>query len=229
MKKAGIPGNTKRKTSTQSATKKGDVASTTGLYNRIYDILNSARTTISRSVNSTQVVANWLVGREIVENEQNGKFKAGYGERILKELAILLSNEFGNGYSGTNLRWFRQFYFEYPNLLRQMYHALLDTSAEGNKIPTTKGIYHALRDISNAEVRSTKQHAPRVTSDSSSPVMLNPLAILLAQRGISEELPQNWEPGYLNPNLSWTHYRLLLKVKNVGARCFYEIEAINNG
>jgi predicted nuclease of restriction endonuclease-like (RecB) superfamily len=37
-----------------------------------------------------------------------------------------------------------------------------------------------------------------------------------------------WTPGRLNPNLSWTHYRTLLRVDKVGSRAFYEIEAIKN-
>ena len=34
--------------------------------------------------------------------------------------------------------------------------------------------------------------------------------------------------GTLNPNLSWTHYRLLTKVESPNARAFYEIEAVRN-
>ena len=45
----------------------------TALYSRIREILESARTNVARSVNTTQVVSNWLVGREIVEEEQSGQ------------------------------------------------------------------------------------------------------------------------------------------------------------
>lgn len=34
--------------------------------------------------------------------------------------------------------------------------------------------------------------------------------------------------GVINPNLSWTHYRLLTKVESAQARSFYEIESIKN-
>jgi predicted nuclease of restriction endonuclease-like (RecB) superfamily len=37
-----------------------------------------------------------------------------------------------------------------------------------------------------------------------------------------------WQPGVLHPNLSWTHYRTLLRVDRPQARDFYEIEAIRN-
>ena len=39
---------------------------------------------------------------------------------------------------------------------------------------------------------------------------------------------KSWQPGRLHPNLSWTHYRLLLRVEKTDARAFYEIEAIKN-
>lgn len=35
-------------------------------------------------------------------------------------------------------------------------------------------------------------------------------------------------PGQLHPNLSWTHYRTLLRVDKPEARAFYEIEALEN-
>ena len=41
------------------------------LYGRVRQILESARTSAARSVNTAQVVANWMVGREIVEEEQH--------------------------------------------------------------------------------------------------------------------------------------------------------------
>ena len=39
------------------------------LYERIRGILESARTTAARSANTAQVITNWLIGREIVEEE----------------------------------------------------------------------------------------------------------------------------------------------------------------
>jgi hypothetical protein len=86
------------------------------VYARIRQILESARASAARSVNTTQVVANWLIGREIVEEEQKGTHKAGYGEHLLAQLSARLVGEYGQGYSATNLRWFRQFFLCYPVL-----------------------------------------------------------------------------------------------------------------
>jgi predicted nuclease of restriction endonuclease-like (RecB) superfamily len=84
---------------------------------RVRRLLDSARSTAARSVNTTQVVANWLIGREIVEEEQKGKAKAEYGTRLLADLSGRLQEEYGNGYSVDNLEFFRRFYREYPVLI----------------------------------------------------------------------------------------------------------------
>jgi hypothetical protein len=60
------------------------------------------------------VHAYWLIGREIVEVEQHGKKRAGYGEQVIQRLAERLAAQFGAGYSIRNLRRIRQFYLTYP-------------------------------------------------------------------------------------------------------------------
>ena len=63
------------------------------IYERIREILESARAGVARSVNTTQVVANWLIGREIVEEEQRGQHKAGYGQQLISELSAKLQRD----------------------------------------------------------------------------------------------------------------------------------------
>src|SRR5271169_4302281 len=91
--------------------------SATTVYNRIAAILESAKANVARSVNTTQVIANWLIGREIVEEEQRGERRAGYGRALLKELSKALRAEFGRGYSVDNLESFRKFFLIYPALV----------------------------------------------------------------------------------------------------------------
>ena len=50
------------------------------------------------------------IGRRIVEQEQNGSPRAGYGENVLNELSEKLTQEFGKGFSVTNLKQMRSFY-----------------------------------------------------------------------------------------------------------------------
>jgi len=100
------------------------------LYAQIQEILASARTEIARIVNTAQVLSNWLIGQAVVEDEQQGQHRADYGENLLKNLAQQLKQEFGAGYSYSNLKYMRQFYVVFPQLLdvAEISHALRDRS-----------------------------------------------------------------------------------------------------
>ena len=56
----------------------------------------------------------WLVGRRIVEQEQQGVARAAYGEQLLKRLSRDLSKRFGRGFSERNLEQMRGFYLGWP-------------------------------------------------------------------------------------------------------------------
>lgn len=60
--------------------------------------------------NKCTLVGNWKIGQRIVEVEQNRKDRAGYGDRILKQLSNDLNRRFGQGFSDRNLRYMRKFY-----------------------------------------------------------------------------------------------------------------------
>jgi len=80
------------------------------LYERVADILESARAQVARTVNTSMVDAYWRVGREIVEVEQHGHARASYGEEVIARLAKRLTRRFGKGFSAQNLRRMRQFF-----------------------------------------------------------------------------------------------------------------------
>jgi len=50
------------------------------LLRRIRKIWESARSQAARSVNTAHVCANWLIGEQIVQAEQGGAKRAGYGQ-----------------------------------------------------------------------------------------------------------------------------------------------------
>lgn len=120
------------------------------IYERIRKIIEDARGNIMRAVNTEMVTAYWHTGKEIVEEEQRGKSRAGYGEAVLKKLSEKLTADFGKGFDESNLRNMRSFYISYPKC-------------------------DALRH-----------------------------------------------------ELSWTHYRILMRVEKPQARSFYEIECVKN-
>jgi len=84
------------------------------LYERVADILESARAQVARTVNTSMVDAYWRVGREIVEVEQHGHARASYGEEVIARLAKRLTRRFGKGFSAQNLRRMRQFFLVFP-------------------------------------------------------------------------------------------------------------------
>ena len=90
---------------------------TPDLTSRIDGILGSARQHSARSVNSAQVLANWLVGQEIVNEEQQENERAVYGENVIPILAEKLKSRGTKGYGATNLKLCRLFHLEYPFLI----------------------------------------------------------------------------------------------------------------
>ncbi len=174
------------------------------VYERIREILESAKAGVARSVNTTQVVANWLIGKEIAEEEQRGKKRADYGQELLKTLSSQLGIQFGRGFSVSALQYMRAFFLTFPHLLEKQ---------------------HALRvEFAGDRRGGKKQHAARVKSKTRMKAVKPAESAAITVNSRSGD----WQPGQLHPNLSWTHYRTLLRVESADARSFYEIEAIQN-
>lgn len=81
---------------------------------RIRDTLRRARQSALLAVNAAMVQAYWQIGRELVEEEQRGAARAGYGQHLLELLSAQLSSEFGRGFDVSNLRNMRVFYSAFP-------------------------------------------------------------------------------------------------------------------
>ena len=124
------------------------------IYEEIHELLSKARENIISNINSTMTKTYFLIGKRIVEEEQNGNKRAEYGKNLIKMLSEKLTKEFGKGFSETNLEQMRKFFKVYG-------------------IPQT----------------------------------------------LSEEFQFN---------LSWSHYLILMRMEDINARNFYEIEAFEN-
>ena len=85
-----------------------------GVIDEIKEILVSARGNVARQVNSELLTAYWNIGRIICEYEQSEPDRADYGKRTLKELSRTLTQEFGKGFSVSNIQFMRRFYQGYP-------------------------------------------------------------------------------------------------------------------
>lgn len=77
-------------------------------------LLEGSRRAAARAVNAVLTATYWEVGRRIVEYEQAGAARAGYGERVLERLSADLRARFGRGFGLINLRQMRRFYLEWP-------------------------------------------------------------------------------------------------------------------
>ncbi len=130
---------------------------------RIIERVHAARQKVSRTVDTEIVKSYWMIGKEILEEELQGKKRATYGTQLLKMMAERLTRQLGRGYTETNLRYMKMFYVIYQHV-----------------IP----IHHSVSDEFILE---------------------------------NVDIP-----------LSWTHYRVLIKVDRKEAREFYEKEAIEN-
>ena len=87
--------------------------SLTKLSEKISILLNESRKRVIQTVNHSMVLTYFEIGKMIVEEEQNGKERADYGSQLLSGLSGSLTQEFGKGFSITNLQQMRQFYFVY--------------------------------------------------------------------------------------------------------------------
>jgi len=182
------------------------------LSSRINGILGSASQHVARSVNSAQVLANWLIGREIVVEQQEGKERAVYGDKVVPELAKKLKAGGIKGYSVTNLKLCRQFHLEYPDLLDgQISHTLCDQFR-------LKPILHTL--CGESSLAPNPIHHP--------PIDESPKTNQIKDLKIGHALRDQFKSGHFTPNISWTDYRTLLKASSPEARSFYEIETLRH-
>ena len=143
-------------------------------YKSVAEILRTARSNAYRAVNFTMVEAYWNVGQMIVEEEQKGEKRAEYGKRLLNELSIRLTQDFGKGYDASNLRYMRQFYLTYP-----ICDTVCHKSGDGRPLQLKQADSATMSPIRDA----------------------------------------------LSPELSWSHYRLLIRVEKPAARNWYMNEA----
>lgn len=120
------------------------------LFQRVVTILDNARDKVVRAVNGEMIIAYWLIGREIVEALQGGDERAEYGQRLIEDLSFRLTQSYGQGYSTSNLRYFRSFYLIYPNRRPEIRHTVCGEFGSVANHPETIGISRDLGLAANA-------------------------------------------------------------------------------
>lgn len=89
------------------------------LVQKIENLIEESRKHVITQVNSVMVQTYYEIGHAIVENEQHGEIRAGYGKGVLKELSKKLNAKFGKGFSVDNLENMRRFYLTYGNTISE--------------------------------------------------------------------------------------------------------------
>lgn len=79
-------------------------------------LLNRGREQVAQTANTILVQTYWLIGRHIVEFEQNGRDKAEYGSNLLERLSKDLTKLYGKGFSRSNLFHIRMFYLKFQKI-----------------------------------------------------------------------------------------------------------------
>ena len=79
------------------------------LRNSFFAIAKTSLQKTYQATNNAMIEAYWMIGKRIVDEEQNGNQRASYGKEILNSISAAL----GKRFSARNLRSFRQFYLTF--------------------------------------------------------------------------------------------------------------------
>jgi len=171
-------------------------------------LIDQGRKTVVRYVNTALVATYWLMGRRIVEYEQKGKERAGYGGSLLKKLAIDLTKRFGKGFGYINLNLMRQFYLTYPP--EKILQTVSKESIKNAKRQTASAELSAIFQTSSEELPLKSQTASGKSEKGYT---------VYSESEFLHTLPKKLP-------LSWSHYCLLMRLDDDYQRGFYESECL---
>jgi predicted nuclease of restriction endonuclease-like (RecB) superfamily len=105
------------------------------LRDSVVRLIDQARHTSARALNAVMTATYWLVGRRIVEYEQQGSRRAEYGTATVESLSTDLTTRFGRGFGVVNLSQMKKFYLLWPDA------RILQTPSEdfGGGAPPARG------------------------------------------------------------------------------------------
>jgi predicted nuclease of restriction endonuclease-like (RecB) superfamily len=114
------------------------------LVDNISSLLESARRTSARAVNTILTATYWEIGRRIVEFELNGMDRSEYyGEQLLQNLSSDLTHKFGRGFGKSNVFQMKTFYLTYQDIFQ---------TVSGKSSKSRKNIFQTSSGISYLNV-----------------------------------------------------------------------------
>ena len=178
---------------------KTDITNTNLLLNHAVLLVQAARQIVVRQTNSVMVFSYFHIGKLIVEYEQAGKSKADYGKATIIALSKKLTEEFGKGFSATNIEQMRSFYRAFSD--KQVPYPIPQTLSE--ELSKTQNSGQIATETSKEQIAQT----------------LSEESQFLFSETVSRNSFANIFP------LSWSHYVILSRIDNQEERSFYEIES----
>lgn len=98
----------------------GESLNFTALVDSIRQVHEQSTALVSRTVNTTLTLRNWLIGAYIREYEQMGADRAQYGTRLLENLSDSLQDCLDRSYTGRYLGLCRQIFDVYPGIRKSV-------------------------------------------------------------------------------------------------------------
>ncbi len=182
--------------------------------------------TVSKAVNTAMTLRNWLYGYYIVEYEQKGEDRAGYGDRLIRSIEKQLKDKGQKGISFTNLNIYRQFYLTYPQIGAALPHYL-------NKLANIQAVTEQSSEgRDNKIIQAVPEQSQVTNKDPNHQAVHDELRVLdiIAIQVSNQTKGADPKPG-LNPvrllqTLSFTHIVELIKIDDPLKRAFYELECV---
>ncbi|MFA5972994.1 MAG: PDDEXK nuclease domain-containing protein [Lentimicrobiaceae bacterium] len=187
---------------------------------------NTLFTSASKAINTAMTIRNWLYGYYIVEYEQNGEDRAGYGDRLIRSIEKRLKATGQKGMSFTNLNIYRQFYLTYPQIGTALPHslnnlAIIQAAPEQSLDGSDNKIIQAVPEQSTVTNEDPiRQAAP----DELRVPDIKAIQATCQTKGVEPKPGLN--PARLLQTLSFTHIVELIKIDDPLKRAFYEIECV---
>ena len=119
---------------------------------RIEHLINNARANVARSINITEVITKYEIGRIIVDVVQEGEDRATYGKQLLQGVADSLTECFGDGWSVETLKRCRKFFSTYST--KEIGTTVLTKSSNRNSVNSVDQI----QKFTESPIKSTREY-----------------------------------------------------------------------
>ena len=130
------------------------------LSDRIAQLMAEARNKVAVAVNTAMVYTYYEIGRYIVEDEQEGEYRAQYGKQVLIELSARLTERLGRGWSVENLTLIRKFYLAYSNSVNSVYEIKAEKKIQNTVLEIETNSVNSVCEI---QTKKGKQCLPNFT------------------------------------------------------------------